>query len=455
MKKYQCFPLVILIILALNLSCKKYLDEKSDASLVVPSTLADFQNLMDDGGTMNVATPGIGTASADDYFIDVSAYNSKAVFQQHVYKWMPYPYRYSNDWALTYKAIYVANLCLERIVLVARDTANAAAWDHMKGAALFYKAFYELEMAWLFAKAYDPATAERDMGIVIRTGTDFTVRSERASVAATYATILQQAKAAAYLLPDKAIFATRASKGAAYGLLARTYLSMRQYDSAGKYANLALGLNNVLMNYNEASLVSLNSSAPFKLFNREVIFHSTMGSSITLHHPSNGPARIDTALYTFYDANDLRRKAFFVANSGYQRFKGSYSGNNSRLFSGIATDEMLLMRAECYARAGDKTAALQDLNMLLEARFLTGNFIPVTASNSQGALDIILQERRKELIFRGSLRWMDVKRLNKEGREITMKRKIGTELFSIPPNDDRFALQIPADVIELSGIQQN
>lgn len=455
MKRDKFFPLVLLLILSLNLSCKKYLDKKSDTALAVPTTLADFQSLLDDGVTMNNATPGVGASSADDYFMDVNSYNSKSIFFQHVYTWRPYPYTFQNDWSQSYKAIYVANLCLERLALVERTAANGITWDNVKGSALFYKAFYEQEMASLFAKAYDAATAAQDMGIVLRTTTDFTVPSVRATVQETYATILQQAKEAARLLPDKALFPTRASRSAAYSLLARTYLSMRQYDSAGRYANLALEITNALMNYNDASLVSASSSAPFKLFNREVVFHTTMFTFVPLHLPTGGPARVDTLLYATYHVNDMRRKAFFVLNSGYQRFKGSYSGNNSRMFSGITTAEVLLMRAECYARAGNTTLALLDLNSLLMARFVNGTFVPVTAATAGEALQIILLERRKELLFRGSLRWMDVKRFNKEGSAITMTRKIGTAVFALPPNDNRFALQIPADVVELSGIAQN
>jgi len=456
MKKYKCSLLLLIIIISTTqLSCKKYLDEKSDDTLIVPSRLADFQNLMDDATTMNYNTPGFGASSADDYFIDDAAYNAKSIFLQHVYKWMPHPYNYQNDWGLSYKAIYVSNLCLERIPLVAREASNASEWDHIKGSALFYKAFYHLELAWLFAKSYDVASAHVDAGIVLRPGTDFLETSVRATVAETYQKILEDAMAAAQLLPDNPSIATRPSRCAAYALLARTYLSMRQYDSAGKYANRSLQIKNSLVNYNDATQVALSSSNPFKLFNREVIFHATMNLQVSLYSPSSGPARIDSMLYASYHVNDLRRRAFFTAISGYYRFKGSYSGTTSRLFSGITVDELLLMRAECYARAGATTTALDDLNTLLEQRYAPANFVRVNTATSAEALFIILQERRKELMFRGSLRWMDIKRLNKEQRGIVMKGKVMNEIFILSPNDNRFALQIPNDVIVASGIQQN
>lgn len=456
MKRYN-HRLVIIIIVTMisNLSCKKYLEEKSDSSLLVPSTLADFQNLMDDATTMNYATPGLGASSADDYFIDQAAYNAKSTYLQHVYTWQPYPYNYQNDWATCYKAVYVANLCLERISLVERNTLNAAEWDKIKGSALFYKSFYNLELAWLFAKSYDADSAAVNPGIVLREGTDFLVPSTRATVEATYAKILADAKEAAIMLPDDAVVPTQPSRCAAFGLLGRVYQAMRIYDSAGKYANLALQIRSSLMNYNDASQVSLSSSNPFKLFNKEVIFHTTMNLLVPLYSPSSGPSRIDTALYASYHINDLRRRAFFTAVSGYYRFKGSYSANASRLFSGIAVDELLLIRAECYARAGNRTEALNDLNTLLQQRYAPANFVAVNAATAAGALDSILVERRKELMFRGSLRWMEVKRLNKEGRGILMARKVPAGLFYLPPNDSRYALQIPNDIILSAGLQQN
>jgi hypothetical protein len=54
-----------------------------------------------------------------------------------------------------------------------------------------------------------------------------------------------------------------------------------------------------------------------------------------------------------YDSNDLRRSAFFRTVSGYMQFKGSYASNATVFFSGLATDEMYLNRAEGKAWEGD------------------------------------------------------------------------------------------------------
>ncbi|MFP9100715.1 RagB/SusD family nutrient uptake outer membrane protein [Flavobacterium sp. RHBU_24] len=89
---------------------------------------------------------------------------------------------------------------------------------------------------------------------------------------------------------------------------------------------------------------------------------------------------------------------------------GSYDGSPLP-FSGIATDEIYLIKSECLARAGKFTEAMQVLNTLLEKRWIAGTFFPLSATGT-AALDIILSERRKELVLRG-LRWSDLRRLNK------------------------------------------
>jgi hypothetical protein len=173
-----------------------------------------------------------------------------------------------------------------------------------------------------------------------------------------------------------------------------------------------------------------------------------------LSNVANWAAQIDTSLYASYDDNDLRKSAYFFPNFENYSFKGSYAGSDGVYFTGLATDEIYLIRSECLARNQQKDAALNDLNALLSKRWSAGNFTPITVATAQEALTIILAERRKELVMRG-LRWIDIKRLNKEGANIILKRIIATQQFSLQPNEERYALPIPDDIIKQTGIQQN
>jgi starch-binding outer membrane protein, SusD/RagB family len=240
----------------------------------------------------------------------------------------------------------------------------------------------------------------------------------------------------------------RPSRSSAYALLARTYLSMRRYDSCLKYADLALQIKSTLVDFNT---LSVSASYPFRRYSPEDMFDDVTVQS-NYYASSKYYGRIDSTLYNSYEDNDLRKVIYFKTEADGYSFKGSYA--RSIPFIGIATDEVYLMRAECYARLGNTDAALNDLNTLLVTRWAAGTFVPFTASSAPDALAIILQERRKELLFR-SLRWMDIKRLNKDGAGIILTRVISGTTYTLPPNDNRYALALPADIIRLTGMPQN
>ncbi|QEC73604.1 RagB/SusD family nutrient uptake outer membrane protein [Arachidicoccus ginsenosidivorans] len=112
------------------------------------------------------------------------------------------------------------------------------------------------------------------------------------------------------------------------------------------------------------------------------------------------------------------------------------------------------MRAECLSRAGKVKEAMNDLNTLLLKRWVSGTYKVYNASTTEEALKIILAERRKELLYRG-LRWMDLKRFNLEGRNITLTRKVDGKIYELKPNDPFYALPIPSYVVENFGYKQN
>lgn len=459
MKKIKLYRIAVLFAAVALLSCsiggcKKYLDEKSNASLVVPSTLNDLQALLDNASLMNYQTPSYGEASSDDYFLEEDYYNSQSVLDQEKYTWSLTDYRFQNDWSFAYSSIYPTNICLERIDNIAASAAEQPLKNSIKGAALFYRAYYFQQLAIVFAKAWDPATSDTDPGIVLRVTSDINAPSVRASVKDTYQKIIADTKEAAELLPVTVVHPLRPSKAAAYGLLARTYLCMRMYDSAGKYANEALELNSSLLNYNDPAQVDLNSDQPFVPYNKEIVFYSHMCGWSGYFNGVNDGVAVDTLLYNSYPPDDLRKQAFYRPVGIHYAFKGNYAEAPYYTFSGLSTSEILLTRAEAYARKGSTENALADLNTLLINRYLAASFIPIITSTSAEALAIILSERRKELITRG-IRWSDIKRFNKETPVWNLKRIISGQTFTLPANDQRFALPLPVDIIELSGISQN
>lgn len=432
-------------------SCKKYLDEKSNKKLVVPKTIEDLQGLFDHSYIMNNRTTGFGETAADDYFATTNNYNSFYEFDRLSYMWELKNYNYPNDWANSYVVIWNANYALDGISNIERTSINGIKWDNVKGSALFYRGYYYLGLAWDFCKAYDLVSSKQDLGLVLRTGSNFNVPSSRSTVEESYSQIINDLKASVNYLPINPIHPLRPSKAAAYAALGRVYLSMRFYDSAYKYADLALQIKNDLLDYN-SSEVDAAGFTPFQPYNKEIIFYTCQSGAYSTTTPAF--CSIDTILYNSYLINDKRKTVFFRPFNGYSRFKGNYSADNNVLFSGIATDEIYLTRAECHARKGQIALAMNDLNTLLIKRWNTGTFIPLTASTQQDALQIILTERRKELLMR-CLRWIDIKRFNKEGANILPKRVVGNVTYTLTPNHNKYALPLPSDIINLTGMPQN
>ncbi|RZJ23720.1 MAG: RagB/SusD family nutrient uptake outer membrane protein [Acinetobacter sp.] len=449
------FFLFMTAMVIMLIACDKYLDVKSDARLVVPTTLKDAQGLLDDAALINLAaTPSYGETSADDFFLTQATLNSVGVTGVDLYSWKSIDYRYGNDWSKAYLVVFNANLCLELLEKIDRTTSNRLEWDNAKGSALFLRSYYYLMLTAQHGLGYDENTAKDDLGIVIRQSSDFNKISLRSSIKDCFSQIVTDLEQCIKYLPDYPQHVMRPSKGAAYALLARTYLYLHRYDDALKNSNEALRLNAQLIDYNsDPDVIGITANVPFKKFNKETIFYSEMWSGFEIH--GTFYAKIDTSLYDSYGPNDLRKTAFFKSNGNYQQFKGSYAANATTLFSGLATDEQYLTRAESKAYLNNVTGAMDDLNTLLKKRWkLSVPYIPITATNTIEALTKVRQERRKELIMRG-LRWADIKRYNKEGSNIVLTREVNGKLYKLEPNSKSYALPLPTDIIQLSGVPQN
>ncbi|GAA4790858.1 hypothetical protein GCM10023231_18440 [Olivibacter ginsenosidimutans] len=441
---FKCCFFGVLLTLS---SCEKFLDEKPNVKYAVPSQVSDLQALLDYYPTMNNRDAGSGEISADDYFLTDGDWEGLAnTFFQDMYTWQPdnlfLPS--SNEWSKLYEVVFVANTVLDGLEKISAQGNNA---DNVRGQALVFRAESFLRLAEIWTLAYDE-NATSNLGIPLRLTANFNELSKRSTLEQTYKQIIQDLQMAVALLPNISLTPLRPSKAAAYGYLSRTYFFMRDYSHALSYADSCMQLKADLMDYN-----SLDPSAtyPFSKLNEEVIMECYI--------PAPGPlgpsrARISPDLLALYDEHDLRKRLFFKASPDgeAQLFKGSYEGG-ATLFSGLATDELMLIHAEGCVRLGRMEDGLHDLNELLKNRY-DDTFKPLELTDKDALLRRIWQERRKELVFRG-LRWPDIKRLNKEGNNIMLSRTVKGEVYRLEPNDLRYALPLPEDIIALSGMEQN
>jgi starch-binding outer membrane protein, SusD/RagB family len=445
-----------LLSLAVLPACEKeFLELKPDKTLVVPSTLEDLQALLDHGSVMYTGTShALAEFGSDDYYVSTATWQllprpeemNGYIWAKEVYEGQPV-----NDWDYAYRRILYANTVLEGLAKLQPTAAQQEAWNQAKGMALFHRGWAFFQLAQLFAKPYDAATAAQDPGIPLRLSADVAAVPTRQSVAETYRQILEDLQAAEALLPEHPIVPHRPGKAAARQVLARTYLQLGDYQQALASTEDALQLSSTLIDYN-----ILDPSAPFPFpasgeGNPEIVFYSNQFALEILYA---GRVQVDSLLYQTYDTLDLRRKAFFYYEGDKLTFKGSYEGDYN-LATALTTGELYLTKAECLARLSQPEEALRTLNQLLQQRYKAGLFVPLTTENTPDVLGRVLEERRKELLFRG-VRWQDLRRLNKDPRFArTLVRVIEGKRYELPPNDPRYVWPIPDNVVQASGLPQN
>ena len=433
MLKTLCSKILFLLLFSgILLSCnkKEFLEEKPNTDLIVPATLEDFRALLDNDRIMS-ETPALGELSADNYYLIESYWNTLNPKEKNAYTWEKDIYNNQTnvgDWNESYKQIFYANVVIKHLGEMKGPGKDSREGLDLFGTSYFLRAYAYHNLAQVFAPVYDPniSVVDNALGLPIRNSPNINENPGRATVKQTYDTIIHNLHLALVLLQDNAptSYLNRPSRSTANALMARVYLSMGNYDSALIYADRCLSIYSSLLNYNGIPNFSSNP---------ELLYQSKLLSTTNVLKAFVVPACIvDSTLYRSYAINDLRRNLYFTGNPAAPNLKIGYSGSIF-MFSGLAIDEVYLIKAESLIRTGNYTEGMNVLNMLLQNRYDFTSFVPLTAINAEDALDKILSERRKELVFRG-LRWSDIKRFNKDGAGITLTRKLGIKTYELPPN---------------------
>lgn len=447
------YSTIVLLFVFFLSSCEKgFLDEKPDHSLVVPSTLSDMQALLDNVAIMNYGA-GLPILASDDYTVSRSTLNSfSTAAERNAYVWAADIYEggVSEDWNALYQQIFYANVVMDGLRKIEVSSAQQSEWNRMMGSALFFRGFALYQLVEEFAAPYDASAAATLPGVPVKLSSDVNERPGRGTVALVYQSIQRDLTEALNLLPVRQSVATRPGRHAVWALLARIGLTMQNYEEAKKFADSCISFSPALIDFNT---LSTSSTRPIALDNAETIFNYYM---IDYSFAASASISISPEIQASYNDNDLRKLIYFRSRgNNVFNFKGNYTGNRL-LFTGLATDEIYLIRAECRTRVNDIAGAMDDLNALMKMRW--NNKVPFpsfSAGNSEEALQKILTERRKELITRGT-RWSDLRRLNQDSRfAVILSRSLDNVTSDLPPGDNRYTFPIPQNEINGSGIEQN
>lgn len=434
-------------------ACKQeYFELRSDKTLVVPSTLQDLRALLDNYPVMNTNLPHYGELSGDNYYKTLEVWKALVVaIDRNAYIWADDIYQGEEGipWLKSYEQVLYANVVLSNLQ---RVKASEQEKKELRATALFFRAHAFYNLAQVYMKPWHPQTAATDLGIPLPLSPDPLQANPRATVLQTYQRIeedlLEALPSISTAQPNTILTKYRPGYAAVAGLLARMYLSTQRYELALKYADLCLEKYGELLDFNE-----LNTKLNFPIpdYNREIIFHALMGNARILTRD----CLIEDTLYDSYRNDDLRKVVFFTkTGSAPASYRGNFNGA-AIPFAGITTSEIWLIKAECLARNNRPEQALQALSALLKTRYKNKAYTAPPLPDTKEVLPYILQERRKELIMR-NLRWTDLRRLNQDERfAITIKRTLGEQVYTLPPNDPKYVFPIPDIELFLNPIPQN
>lgn len=424
-------------------SCNKFLDEKPDAKLNVPSTNHDLVAILDNHSFLN---PGLLEIVADDYYLTNENHQSISNVEfREAYSWSKEP-THNSFWNNSYQTIFYCNTVLDYIDRVIYEPGGLD-FNQIKGIAYFQRAFAYYSLVQVFCKYYTEENTQ-DLGLVLKLNSDINEKLQRSNLKETYDQILTDMRKAVELLPiDNYQYPVRPNKTAAYAALSRIYMGLGNYEKANEYTDKALELKKETIDYNN---IQESGPYPFKPYNPEVLFFATMvPTSILLENR----ATVTPSLYLSYEDEDLRKKLFFTENSdGSIAFTGNYNSFDQGIFCGLTVAEMLLNKAEIECRQYKINNARNTLKKLMNKRY---SILPNIPENESELLDYILKERRKELYFRG-VRWTDLRRYAKEGIEISIIREIdGKQIIMTSKDVGEFCYKIPLQALERGNLKQN
>lgn len=386
-----------------------------------------------------------------------------------------------------YAALYgVIGDCNFFFDYVDRVRANVKTDDEMdeltnlEGEVYFARALAYSELIKLFCKAYDPATADSELGVVLVSSYHNPGTLRRATLKESYDFVISDLeKAVEQIELEDTYNSVYFSKDAANALLARVYLYMQDWDKAIEYSTKLIEDEYLsLASVNTAMTTDYNAydymwrlDAAYEIIWKIGFTTTSYGGALGQvflnynyvgYYPDYVPAQWVLDLYT---STDLRYDSFFASvTTGYSHgltwpLLVKYLGNDNFLDQNILfvnmpkvfrLSEQYLIRAEAYCRNGDYVSASRDLSTLRNARFEGSGSITVSENDW---LQTISEERVRELYMEG-FRLQDLKRwhqgFERKAQDYTIEE--GSSL-KVEADDPLFVWPIPQHELNSPGAE--
>lgn len=448
---------VLLLLLSLN-GCKKFLDTEPEGRLVL-TKLEDYELLLN-GPSLSLGDYRITDFMTDDVddVEDLITGHSNPTIESRIYLWADQFDLTTTEspvfWGAYYANIYAYNVVIQQVENASTGTLQEK--QKLKAEAMMRRAFEYLCLINLYAKPYDPLTANSTPGVPYVTSTNVSDQTPpRSSVGVIYQKIIDDLiNAIPNLADNNNGNKFRGSVNAAYSILARTYYYMNNYTEASKYATLTLSESGTgLLDYNS---IKVQEELPLISISKQEIYARNSNST---NYGVN--AIISQHLQRLLKNGDLRFRLFYR-----QTELTTFPSRGSTLFTspipgkisfGTSVPEMKLIIAEAAALDGNLSTALEQLNDIRKARTDTSDYTAFSSADVEIVLQQILTERRIELAFRG-IRWTDMRKLDAANKmpEIIRQNFNGETITALKPHSIKYILKIPASILSFNpGMPQN
>ena len=336
-----------------------------------------------------------------------------------------YPYRDPFDnttrralffWSLQYTSIDHANNLIAHVTV---DENSTPTLKYLKGQAHALRAYNYLNLVRQYQFTYAKDASAKAIPIYTEPTTPETEPRPLATVQEVYEQIISDLTEAEKLLPGFVrTVKNRPDLHVVYGLFARTYLTMENWELAKSYAEKAregypvMTADRYTEGFNDVS-------NPEWIWGHPQTITQNMGGSSYFAYIENTPYATDaegTNLYYGYNSimpdphfvalfedGDVRKSLFDIATQPsealyrhyrYGKFRNKYPNHDAHIVL-MRASEQLLIEAESKARLGDVGGAIETLNELRRNRNLAD--LPTTGYDQASIIEEILLERRREL----------------------------------------------------------
>ncbi|MGV8093327.1 MAG: RagB/SusD family nutrient uptake outer membrane protein [Mangrovibacterium sp.] len=349
-----------------------------------------------------------------------------------------YPYRDPFDnttrralffWTLQYTSIDHANNIIANINL---DEASKPSLKYLKGQAYALRAYNYLNLVRQYQFTWVKDANAKTVPVYTEPTTPSTEPKPKVTVQEIYNLVLADLTEAEKLLPGfERTVKNRPDLNVVYGLLARTYLTLENWELAAQNAAKARvgypimtsqqyteGFNDVSNPewiWGHPQTQTQNRGGASYLAYIETTPYTTDAKGTNLYYGYNSIIP-DPYFVALFENGDIRKSLFEIATQPaealyrhyrYKKFRNKYPDHDGHIVL-MRSSEMLLIEAESKARLNDVPGAVTTLNELRRQRGLAD--LSAGAFTQGGIIDEILLERRRELWGEG-FRLYDILRL--------------------------------------------